>query len=148
MVRRRLARVQVAEAYLEVAMRNPLVEACLGVRRRPRRIRTICSWVASNSHPIYSSTNPNPLLGGRNFLGGTLGTSTFSGGQQPQHQQLTAGSLLSSRSAGGWDSGWMILRASMLVLLLGLKGYIMRGTPLLLSVSFRYPFCSLFYFRY
>ena len=40
----------------------------------------------------------------------------------------------------------MILRTSMLVSLLGLKGYIMRGTLLLLSLCFRYLFCWLFSF--
>ena len=129
-----------AVAYLEPARRNRLVEVSLGVPRPPRRILTTRSGVASNSHPIYSSTNPNPLLGGRNFFGGTLGTSTFSGGQQPQHQQLTTGSLLSSRSAEGLGQQQLI----------GLKGSIMRGTLLLPSVGFRYTYFvgCFFFFRY
>ena len=39
----------------------------------------------------------------------------------------------------------MILRASMLISLLSLKGHIMRGTLLLLSVGFRYLFSWLLF---
>ena len=54
------------------------------------------------SNLFGSTTNANPLLGGKISLGSSaIGTSTFGSGQQPQQQQLTAGSLLSSTSAGG-----------------------------------------------
>ena len=67
---RRLARVQVAVAYLEVARRNRLAEACLGVRRPPRRILTTCLGVASNSNPIHLKV---PLMRIR-FWAVSLGT--------------------------------------------------------------------------
>ena len=56
------------------------------------------------SNLFGGTTNTNPLLGGKySFGSSTLGTSTFGGGQQPQQQQLTAGSLLSFRLAGGLE---------------------------------------------
>jgi hypothetical protein len=87
------------------------------------------------SNLFGTTTNTNPLPGGKNFFGSSaLGTSTFGSGQQPQQQQLTAGSLLSSRSAGGLGQQQND-PASQHVL--GLKGYMMRGTLLPLSVGFR-----------
>ena len=62
---------------------EPAVEACLGVRRPPRRMLKTYSGVAG----FFGSS--------------TIGTSTVGNGQQPQQQQLPTGSLLSSRSAGG-----------------------------------------------
>ena len=97
---------------------KPAVEACLR-GRRPRRILTTCAGVASNSNPIHLGV---PLMPIRCRAVKILGISTFRSGQQPQQQQLTAGSLLLSRSTGrsgqqGQDSNRINLR--MLILLLG-----------------------------
>jgi hypothetical protein len=86
------------------------------------------------SNLFGTTTNTDPLPGGKNFFGSTLGISTFGSGEQPQQQQLTAGSLLSSRSAGGLGQQQ---NDPVSQHVLSLKGYMMRGTLLPLSVGFR-----------
>ena len=92
-----------------------------------------------------STTNANPLLGGKNIFGSsTLGTSTFGSRQQPK-QQLAAGNPLSSGLAGGMGQQQNDPACQHANLTARFEGIYMCGTLLLLSVNFRYLFL-VFYF--
>ena len=134
---------QVAVAYLEVARRNRLAEACLGVRRPPRRILSTCSGGGQQqqSNLFGSSTNANPLLGG--FFGSsTLGTSTFRSGRQ----QLTAGSLLSSRSAGWLGQQQNDPASQHASITARFEGIYNAWNPASPQCRFQVPFSLLFFF--